>query len=139
MREIKFRAFDKVLGIMVFPEFTSSGGNLALRDCDCEGTLMQSTPLKDEDENSVYEGDIVAMHQFLFDGNEVESQIVGVVGSNDYGWTLTQIKNEYFQEYTGYDLHEGACNLGDIYGLHDQSWTILGNIHENPDLLKAKP
>src|SRR6187399_3066751 len=41
--------------------------------------LMEFTGLRDNENNvDVYEGDRVKMHQFLFDGNEYESEIEGV-------------------------------------------------------------
>ena len=141
-REIKFRALDQAAGYMVEPatiEYLVAQNVATLPQDYYEHNyiFMQYTGLTDTHGKEVYEGDIVSMHQFLFDGNEVESEIVGVISSNDWGWTITQIKNDFFQEYTGYDLHGGECNLSDIYGLHDESWTVLGNIYEHPHLLEG--
>lgn len=99
-------------------------------------TICQFTGLKDIDGKEIYEGDVVSMHQFLFDGNEVEKIISGVIGWDEYGLTLEQVRNEFVEEYTGYDAGEGELPLNSFYGLHEESWTLLGNKFENPELLK---
>jgi len=149
MRPIKFRFWDKRNKIMVEGKelvfwngnvYRNESGSLydknhklaRLRGSDY---VMQFTGIQDKNGVDVYEGDIVSMHQFLFDGNEVEKVISGIIGCDKYGWTLRQIRNEFIEEYCGYDAGEGEISLNSFYGLHEESWEILGNIHENPELL----
>ena len=101
--------------------------------------IMLRTGLVDVNGKRIYTGDIVTMHQFLFDGNEIESQIGGVISWGLYGLTLAQIRNKSVEEYSGYDAGEGEIALDSFYGLHDETWEIIGNQHENPEMLEAKP
>ena len=133
MREIKFRAWDKNTKKMddvaiLFPPVKSEHENIV---------FMQYTGLKDKNGVEIYEGDVVTMHQFLFDGSEIEKQIGGVIGWGEYGVTIKQVRNEYIEEYCGWDAGEGELYLNEIYGLHEDSWIVVGNIHENPELLNA--
>jgi uncharacterized phage protein (TIGR01671 family) len=157
MRQIKFRAHKPVHGddktpVMTMPftlgnlqdkeDFDFTNGMYAAWDefgLEHEDTVvMQFTGLQDKNGVDIYEGDMITSHQFLFDGNEVESIIFGVIGSNDFGWTLGRIKNKFYEDYTGYEPSEGETNLGDFYGLHEESFEVIGNIHENPELLESK-
>ena len=97
--------------------------------------LMQYTGLKDKYGIEIYEGDIVTAHQFLFDGCEVESQIFGEIAIGDFGVTLKRIKNDFYEDYTGYEPYEGESHLLDFYGLHEDSFEVIGNIYENKELL----
>lgn len=99
---------------------------------------LQYTGLKDKTGKEIYVGDIVTMHQFLFEGVEVEKQIGGVIGLMEYGLSLKQIRNEFIEEYCGYDTGKCELYLNEFYGLHEESWEIIGNIYENPELLEAQ-
>ncbi|MCZ1180354.1 hypothetical protein EIJ82_01525 [Alkalihalobacillus clausii] len=95
-----------------------------------------------DEPKELYTGDVVRMHQFLFDGTEHENEIIGVlVYDKELACVcLTEIQHKTLQEYMGYkDDQEGfekekvpICNF---YGLHECSWTYLGNKFENPELL----
>ena len=153
MREIKFRAWDldrKEMNHKVLVGNLNQGDENYTAHCiliDGEWknfdefsniSLMQFTGVQDKNGVDIYEGDMITSHQFLFDGNEVESIIFGVIGSNDFGWTLGRIKNKFYEDYTGYEPSEGETNLGDFYGLHEESFEVIGNIHQNPELLESK-
>ena len=110
MREIKFRAWDKLAKSMyqVQSLTTYKGADDILCKKDCE--IMQYTGLKDENKKEIYEGDIIKWGEKIF---VVE-------------WSKT---GAYFKgRYTnlGYDL---LCNCF-------RNNEVIGNIYENPELLK---
>jgi uncharacterized phage protein (TIGR01671 family) len=126
MREIKFRTWD---------------GKLMNYDpCDCPGDLevtvindvfkediwMQYTGLKDKNGKKIYESDIV---QYL-DGKEL---------STENGYDCIEFDNcgvIFFDNECGrYDVtNKQGLSYDDLfdYGI---DFVVLGNIHENPELL----
>lgn len=168
MRPIKFRAWDKVNKEWLK---TKSGGlslnnktqkleytfsdTFTLHDwetCRKIGAfpgnyeVVQFTGLNDKNEKEVYEGDCVTMHQFLFDGNEVESRLFGVITyleDSTYfedvaAYGFKKIRNKFYENHTGFEPGEGVSPLCYFYGLHEESFEIIGNIYENPDLLEEE-
>ncbi len=78
---------------------------------------MQCTGLKDKNGKLIYEGDIL-----LDDLNED--------GSKDYYAIV-------WDEEQGYWSTEGRVNGGNINRLNEEM-KIVGNIHENPELMKEE-
>jgi uncharacterized phage protein (TIGR01671 family) len=153
MREIKFRAWDKKRKEMWYPnndevDFYAIGMSGALYALDENGKydyteefekmiFMQFTGLKDSKGKEIYEGDIVRFYEQGYDPNEpdeerIEPETTTVLiywNENgkclaidwDYedgriapvGWGYVYIRNSMF------DYHE-----------------VIGNIWENPELLK---
>jgi uncharacterized phage protein (TIGR01671 family) len=111
MREIKFRFWSKHLGKFVTPDDSIFVG--ALKDPDMNP--MQYTGLKDKHGVEIYEGDVLAYR----DG---EWSYDAVVEWADHGWYMRGIEPEdnfNFDDLEA-DVHE-----------------VIGNIHADPDLLKA--
>jgi len=124
MREIKFRAWLIYAKRMYewHPKFFSDispvvnyGGQIFIND-DTRFYLMQFTGLKDSNKKEVYEGDII---------------------NDGYGGHVV-----YDEELAGFYIENShAMRLS----LHDELQTsltgdkrfIIGNIYENPDLLKS--
>ena len=108
--------------------------------------VMQFTGLKDieqfEEPRELYTGDIVSMHQFLFDGEEWENEVIGVLEYDEdvAAVCLTKIKHHDIRKYMGFsnpeEFKDEKIPVCMFYGLHETSWTYLGNIYENPELLK---
>ncbi len=86
---------------------------------------------KDRNENKMFSGDIIKVHQFLFDGNEIEEESTAKVVQLDDGFALEFISGDFIRRYTGNDNH--VCMATDVYGLHEESFEIIGNIHENKE------
>lgn len=119
MREIKFRAWDEQNKVMEYKVNVNDGkpvkygyqwfnhGN-TIHDSE----LMQYTGLKDKNGKEIYEGDLIKVddeHLYIICFRVQDS---GYIGSNEYG-------------YDEQDLCYLACN-----------YEVIGNIYENPELLK---
>ena len=119
MREIKFRAWDELKKEMVYwdflytqqvKDFASGKGPWAVNK------LMQFTGLKDKNGKEIYEGDIA----ILTDGSDkVTSQI------------------EWYNPICGFALRGLTVRLPKLVNEYD-SFEVIGNIYENPDLLTNK-
>lgn len=114
MREIKFRMLtqttDKILGYVDVYDLLRNGSDILpdFEEAVLEGVeFEQYTGLKDKNGKEIYEGDIV----------KDESGYVEQVGSLLGGW-----------------LHPFAADWG--YWLPEDC-EVVGNIHENPELLRA--
>jgi len=135
-REIKFRAWDKP-DEMSFPDGCMSYfdvKNFISGDYDF---LMQYTGLKDKNGTEIYEGDIVRRYGF----NEIFIVMNGAYKLEEY------TKHDNQQWHFGYYLkgYQGVCKsiedinwlIGDDYNFYRKDLLeIIGNIHENPELVK---
>ena len=128
MREIKFRgkdlihnewifggiAVDKHNSVVILPkEDWSKGG------CVDEKTVGQYTGIKDINDKEIYEGDIVVYNTILH-GN-----IVCICEFNEFT--------------TSFMLTENALPFGESYYIHRAergNMEVIGNIYDNPELLK---
>lgn len=119
MREIKFRAWDKENRIMRFAamgktsgEFSPESGLINLEymfEWDDVYPIMQFTGLKDKNGKRIYEGDIIFP---------------------DY-WDKRAIV-KWNDSVTGFY----PFNMGD-YSVCSDELEVIGNIFENPELLKT--
>lgn len=124
MREIKFRAWDKVNKFLtqvmtlsfrdgkVSTTHYSNGGGVYLHDD--EVVLMQYTGLKDKNGKEIYEGDIIK-----FDKKSPE------------------IKSVFYKNgsFCILDVNDvDICYLGDC--IFKDEYEIIGDIYQNPELLK---
>jgi len=109
MREIKFRAPDSITGQYVY--FTLNQlGQTATCDMGLSLDLSKSeqfTGLREKNGKEIYEGDII------------KGDVILEVVFNSYSWAV-KINSMYY--------NFADCDL--------ESCEVIGNIHENPELLK---
>jgi uncharacterized phage protein (TIGR01671 family) len=121
MRELKFRAFDKLSKKMVFPNGGDFIGWHAMSNWkDCL-TVMQYTGLKDRNGKEIYEGDIVNYK----------------CTSGKLSWDTTTDVRWEGMVYRFWNFYLGV-NMPGVYPENDRQkyLTVVGNIYENPDLLE---
>lgn len=148
-REIKFRAFDAKTNTMVFSGFhvigevTAFGGiethiaeNKCGATCSMERwndiVLMQYTGLKDKNGKEIYDGDVVELDSYPFYSDGLRNYLGEVYWCDrDHMWAvgLHVVSDRVSGRATGRALHEDD----------GEGWAVIGNIHENPELLKTTP
>lgn len=121
MRDIKFRAWNEVLEKMYsWNEFLNT--NMKQTFIASESTamiLMQYTGIKDKNGKEIYEGDIVKV-------KNVDYHIGKII---------------YDEEYAEYEINckYAIFPISLCYGdFNDLDIEIIGNIYENPELLKGE-
>lgn len=157
LREILFRGKSVKTGQWVWGSLIQNGEyEYAIYDCNehsdfngeevDEETIGQYTNLNDKKGHRIFEGDIVKFHYFfqsLGDGlgvQESEHELVGKVAWGSYGWGIAAISGQHWEGYTGYDKGEGDSSFMELHELnpgspHEESFNVIGNIHNNPELL----
>ena len=120
MREIMFRGWDGEKMLDDIDIISGEGTYCESLNGECERTvccesIMQYTGMKDENGVEVYEGDVVTVINYLegkpWKGHIHPCEVVSIPG----GWGLKDHWN-----------HESLCSL---------CIEVIGNIHENPELL----
>ena len=125
MREIKFRGRDDLTGNgWVYGDFSYGYyGNQCLVDeiAVVEKTVGMYTGLTDCKGQGIFEGDIL---RYLPPWRWVDTKRIGVVVFQDYGF---YVKNEYVTD----SLFNIAVNSDGA------PFEVIGNVHDNPELLKG--
>ena len=104
--------------------------------------LMQSTGLFDTNGVEIFEGDVVELHHFTENYSttggfyEWEETLVGVVR---YGYTDDEIKyfGKVYPPRWFLENRYRKLDFSDLSGLHEESFKVVGNIYQNPDLVEG--
>ena len=153
MRKHKFRAVSTQHHNMIFGDLVqndiSTGKHIkaAIKERGCyphpvdPETVGQYINIQGVE---MHEGDTILVHQFLFEGVEVEKEFKGNVVYIEevacFGVKVTEQMDNSFLEHTGYETLEEMepfC-FSSLHGLHEESFKVIGNIHTTPNLLTDK-
>ena len=117
-REIKFRAIDKKTKKVVFEGTLSEVRNAAGRFNFTTWEWLEYTGLKDKNKKEIYEGDILRC--ISKDNFEHKSTIsLGWSEDDEYGWCW-----------------KSGAIIRNV-DLIDERYEVIGNLFENPELLKS--
>ena len=153
MRETKYRAWDIENKRMLYNvgfSFNDCGMMIELERPMMSGKgvfftfpiedfiLMQFTGLKDKAGKEIYEGDIVKNHWYAYSCNFIGTFWVVKYGmhrveGNDY---YSNSGEGFYYDATGIDNE--TYNIANLPCDEDKGIEIIGNIHENQELLKEK-
>lgn len=125
MRKIKFRAWDNRNGGDMFYPPMDIIGRMMVEELPEYVTFMQFTGLLDKNGkgNEVYEGDIIYFTEFYEAG--------GLEGSREGD---RQHKEKIYWNTEECAWYAGDFSLAWIIN-QDDSWEIIGNVYEHPELL----
>lgn len=127
MREIKFRAWIKLLNKMLSHEdLNKTLKNLTKIEyitgiflpLNSDVEVMQYIGLKDSNKNEIYEGDIVKIEDYF--GDDIIGRVI------------------YDETTAGYVFKKGTKKSYFLMGLDLKGYVhyVIGNIYENPELLE---
>lgn len=153
-REIKFRAWHPKYKKMFLVKTLDFIRNVAMVD-DRRGyelaaiKVMQYTGLKDKNGKEIYEGDIIAGKEGT-DNDGQTSETFAIVqplgkysdesidyGSEAMGFYVTGQKT-YYRATGKIDRYDLGGDYGQDSVLRYTQFAVIGNIYENPELLKGK-
>ena len=115
---------DNTKHYIVFDRMTDWGlPNQHLRADADPSTVGQYTGLKDKDGKRIFEGDIIQYYERQLDGKD--TPVCDVVAYTEGGFAV----KSYFLNNWLWDSVHGNIQLRDV--------EVIGNIHDNPELLKG--
>ena len=126
MRQIKFRAWSGQYMIQwgfidnIFQGPPTSSGIGVKFDNPFNMPQMQYTGLKDKNGVEIFEGDIIRWF---------------TMGGDDRISAIEYVCDENMPNCWGFHYGDAGKNIGTLYD-RPYKWEILGNIYENPELLK---
>lgn len=149
MREIKFRAYCTLDNTRIEPMtlqemIYSKKSNATLSDLNEYFIYEQYTGLKDKNRKEIYEGDIVEIKNSSrltkgyvdfpegYKGKCISE--VKIIEGHTYVWINSIIKGNILR-FGARLLFEGLSKHIDMRGVATSDLKIIGNIHDNPELI----
>ena len=124
MRDVKFRAWHKYEGMTTPYAYLNESNGFNQAHVSKPVAVMQYTGMKDSSGADIYEDDLVRV-------TDSEDPYVNWVGIVRYG----------VRGYPAFDLYDNEYGtLSNEYNTltnDDLTLTVIGNIHENPELMEA--
>jgi uncharacterized phage protein (TIGR01671 family) len=123
---LKFRVWD--FTIKRFDTQIYQAGEQFGHPSSCDWIAQQYTGLNDKDNNPIFEGDIIKEHHFEDWGDKIGYEYIGIVVYKEYSDDIL---------YAGYKTIPAKNQNTKFRGNAIQSdCEVIGNIFENPELLK---
>jgi len=145
MREIKFRAWDKGEDVMlddicINTDHFTDMLNRVFKYWEDTLEFMQYTGLNDKNGKEIYEGDIIRILYPDWASQSPDESGEYKLSIEDYKKSISKVGVVEF--YVGNSIAEYGLNFGGYSdnlkeGRHGEK-EIIGNIYENPELLKEK-
>lgn len=86
--------------------------------------IEQCTGQKNSNYELIYEGDVVILHYSTFNGvYEIEHKMRGLIKWEDFGFVVE-------------DRYGAKCDLNTLFIDSTMDIKVIGNIHENPELME---
>lgn len=145
----KFRAWDKEKNRMIYPStldvcFELDDDGINVLDVSggypddhvfprIDSVLMESTGFIDNNDTEVFEGDVINIHWFYADFDPVE---LGAFENEEYAERVI-VKKEFGNFGFWWEEADSWVDLATLAmsaRLDEESFEILGNIYENPEL-----
>lgn len=143
MREIKFRAWDKFNDFMWYQKDSAGLFLSNMEELEKGGNgieLMQFTGLRDKNGKEIFEGDLVAEISKVEDLEKWGKPLIvefGEYSDGEDSWGLNYGTTGFLLRYEDNSVTGIHSKTDKHYGFNCNELMVIGNIHQNPELLQS--